>query len=292
MRCNQVSIFIERFGEYVPKNYPGEVQRISVYVDDFKSIYAALSKAYALAVDELAEYEQIGARADVSTNEFSKSDYREMHGSLPKGRRRHEDDINWQYFDSRLELCEDYIWVFEHSAEILEVIKKSKDNRDVVISLKERFSLSDYQVKKLLQFRFDMLTEQEYKSYKDEVVKLKEKKNGIRDLPHDDESRERYAHIQISKLNRRIEEAEAFLLAAEHYTEIIEIMESSDKFYDFAEAMKERFGFNRNQSKYFQYMSVRDFSQKAREEMRQKLEWLMEEKAMYEKDIRKSWKEM
>jgi len=282
-----VSIFIERFGEYVPKNYPGEVQRISVYVDDFKSIYAALSKAYALAVDELAEYEQIGARADVSTNEFSKSDYREMHGSLPKGRRRHEDDINWQYFDSRLELCEDYIWVFEHSAEILEVIKKSKDNRDVVISLKERFSLSDYQVKKLLQFRFDMLTEQEYKSYKDEVVKLKEKKNGIRDLPHDDESREGYARIQISKLNRRIEEAEAFLLAAEHYTEIIEIMESSDKFYDFAEAMKERFGFNRNQSKYFQYMSVRDFSQKAREEMRQKLDWLLEEKAMYEKDIRK-----
>ncbi len=37
MRCNQVSIGIERFGEYVPKNYPGNVQRISVYVDDFTS---------------------------------------------------------------------------------------------------------------------------------------------------------------------------------------------------------------------------------------------------------------
>lgn len=24
MRCNQVSIFIERFGEYVPKGYPAE----------------------------------------------------------------------------------------------------------------------------------------------------------------------------------------------------------------------------------------------------------------------------
>lgn len=70
MRCNQVSIFIERFGKYVPKDYPADVQRISVYCDDFHSIYAALSKAYATAVNELNEYESIGARTDVSTNEF------------------------------------------------------------------------------------------------------------------------------------------------------------------------------------------------------------------------------
>ena len=25
MRCNQISIFIERFGEYVPKGYSGEI---------------------------------------------------------------------------------------------------------------------------------------------------------------------------------------------------------------------------------------------------------------------------
>ena len=30
MRCNQVSVFIERFGKYVPKDYPNEVQRLSV----------------------------------------------------------------------------------------------------------------------------------------------------------------------------------------------------------------------------------------------------------------------
>lgn len=187
MRCNQVSIFIERFGEYVPKDYPGEVQRISVYVDDYESIYAALSKAYALAVDELAKH--------------------------PKGRLRYEDDIDWQYFDSRLELCEDYIWAFEHSNEILEVIKASKNTADMVISLKERFQLSDYQVKKLLQFRFDMLTEQEYERNKDEVTMIKEKKNGIPNLPFDDENRKKYARMQIIKLNRQIEEIEAFLLA-------------------------------------------------------------------------------
>lgn len=284
MRCNQVSIFIERFGKYVPKNYPGEIQRISVYVDDFKSIYAALSKAYALAVDELAEYEQIGARVNVSTNEYFSSDYRVMHGTLPKGRRRYEDDVNWQYGDSRLELCEDYIWVYEHSAEILEVIKKSKDNMDMAASLKETFRLSDYQVKKLLQVRFDMLTEKEYKSYKEEAEKLKEK---ISELPNNDESWGRYARVQLGRVNRQIEETRALLLAAEHYSEMIEIMENSDDFDDFAKTMKERFEFSWNQSRYFQHMSIQDFNKKSREEMRQQLDQLIVCKERYEKDLRK-----
>ena len=75
MRCNQVSIFIERFGKYVPEKYPADVQRIHVYCDDFSSIYAALSKAYAMAINELNEYEEIGVRTDVSTNEFSYTKY-------------------------------------------------------------------------------------------------------------------------------------------------------------------------------------------------------------------------
>lgn len=283
MRCNQVSIFIERFGKYVPKNYPGEIQRISVYVDDFQSIYAALSKAYALAVDELAEYEQIGARADVSTNEYFSSDYRVMHGTLPKGRRRYEEDVNWQYGDSRLELCEDYIWVYEHSAEILEVIKKSKDNMDVTASLKETFNLSDYQVKKLLQIRFDMLTEQEYKNYKEEVAKIKEKKEGISELLNNDESRERYVCMQLDRVNRQIEEIMAFLLAAENYLEMIGIMEETDEFYEFAGKMKEKFGFSQEQSRYFQHLHIQDFNKKSREEMWQKLDWLKKEKEMYRK---------
>ena len=71
MRCNQVSIFVERFGKYVPKDYPADVQRVHVYCDDGASVYAALLKAYACVINELNEYEHIGARCDVSTNEFS-----------------------------------------------------------------------------------------------------------------------------------------------------------------------------------------------------------------------------
>lgn len=70
MRCNQVSIFVDRFGKYVPKDYPADVQRVHVYCDDGASVYAALSKAYACVINELNEYEHIGARCDVSTNEF------------------------------------------------------------------------------------------------------------------------------------------------------------------------------------------------------------------------------
>lgn len=84
MRCNQVSIGIERFGEYVPKNYPGNVQRISVYVDDFTSIYAALSKAYALAINELAEYDHIGAHTNVRTNEYAGVNYKKCMGSYQR----------------------------------------------------------------------------------------------------------------------------------------------------------------------------------------------------------------
>ena len=88
MRSNQVTIRIERFGKYVPKGYPADVQRIEVYCDDFNSIYAALSKAYALAINELAEYENIGVRTDVYTNEFSREDYHEMRGALSKTKRK------------------------------------------------------------------------------------------------------------------------------------------------------------------------------------------------------------
>ena len=289
MRCNQVSILIERFGKYVPKDYPGDVQRISVYVDDFKSIYAALSKAYALAVDELAEYEIIGVRANVSTNEFARADYREMHGQIPQGRRHHEDDINWEYNDSRLKLCEDCIWVYEHYEEITEVIKSSKDIREAKIALKEKFALSDYQIKKVLQFRVDMLTEQDYQGYREEAARIKEEKRHIPKRSSDyfeGDSYQRYTRSQICKLNAQIEELNAFLLAAEHQTEIIGLMEESDDFRYFAECMKERFGFSWEQSRAFQYMSIRDFSKERQAEMRKELERALESKEWHEKNLK------
>ena len=174
MRCNQVSIGIERFGEYVPKNYPGNVQRISVYVDDFTSIYAALSKAYALAINELAEYDHIGARTNVRTNEYAGVNYKKMHGTIPKERRAYEEDVNFEYEDTHYELCKDYIWLYEHSTEIIDAIKNSRNPGEMTIELKEKYGLSDYQIKKLSQIRLDMLTTEKYEECKCEMARIED----------------------------------------------------------------------------------------------------------------------
>lgn len=164
--------FIERFGEFVPKDYPADVQRINVYCDDFKSIYAALSKAYAMAVNELAQYENVGARTDVSTNEFSSADYREMHNTIPVFRTKYEEDLNLEYSSTRMQLYRDLVWVYEHSGEIMDVIKRCKDEDEMKAALRNRFGLNEYQVRKLSQIRFEMLTEKEYWFYKDEIERL------------------------------------------------------------------------------------------------------------------------
>ncbi len=286
MRCNQVSIFIERFGKYVPKKYPGDVQVISVYVDDFQSVYAALSKAYALAVNELSEYEQIGVRADVSTNEFSKSDYREMHGTIPKRKRSYEDDVNFQYGDTEYELCKDYVWLYEHSSEIIDLIKGSQNAADMVIALKDNYELSDYQIRKLSQIRLDMLTQEEYERCEARIKEIddwREKQKSVDIKTYHAERYEQYERAQIAKIKRRQEELEAYFKAAENYSEIIKLMEENEDFHDFAKIMQEKFGFTGNQCKYFTHMSIQDFSKKERQKKQAERERLLEDLRLYEK---------
>ncbi len=174
MRCNQVTIKIERFGKHVPKNYPAAIQRIQVYCDDYNSIYAALSKAYALAINELAEYENIGVRTDVFTNEFSRENCSEMHGSLIDTKRKYEEDVNLEYRNSAIKLCEERIWIYEHATEILDVLRECTEKDMVAIKMKERFGLEDYQIRKLSQMRFDMLTKEEYLETKEKIKKMRE----------------------------------------------------------------------------------------------------------------------
>ena len=287
MRCNQVSIFIERFGEHVPENYPGDVQRISVYVDDYTSIYAALAKAYALAVNELAEYEQIGERVNVSTNEFSKSDDREMHGCIPKVKRNYETDLNFEYSDSLYELCVDYVWVYEHSNELLELIKESKNQADMSIRLKEKYELSDYQIRKISQIRLDMLTQEEYEEYKSEISRMedwREKKETVDAHTYQEERYRKYIKEQCHRINLRIEELEAYFKVAENYQEMIRLMEEKEEFQQFVNAMNEKFGLSWDQCKYFSHMSIRDFSKKERIKRETELKNLKEELKQYSEE--------
>jgi hypothetical protein len=175
MRCNQVSIFIERFGKYVPKDYPGDVQRISVYCDDSKSIYAALAKANAMAVNELNEYEEIGAVAYVSTNEYSKADYKEMHGVEPKEKSSYDDDLELSFTYETEDLRKDRIWIYENLDEIIQLIRSAENKKDLKTQLKEKFGLSDFQIKKLLSVRLDMLSKDDYLNDVEEQKKYESK---------------------------------------------------------------------------------------------------------------------
>jgi len=174
MRCNQVSIFVERFGKYVPKDYPADVQRVHVYCDDDASVYAALSKAYACVINELNEYEHIGARCDVSTNEFSYVDYRKMHGTIPIVKREYDQDLDFEYYSSSKVLHEDFLWAYEHRAEILDVISQCESEKDFVPCLKEKFGLDDVQVRKISQIRMDMLTKERYEKTKADLERIKD----------------------------------------------------------------------------------------------------------------------
>lgn len=281
MRTNQCSIFIERFGESVPKSYPGEVQRISVYVDDFNSIYAALSKAYAMAINELAEYETIGCRADVSTNEFASSDYKQMHGTIPKSKRKFSDDINRDFYDTEYEMCKDYIWFFNQSKEIIDLIKMADSTDDMRIALKERYHLSDYQIRKLSQIRMDMLTRDEYQRCQNKILEIeawRDTRKNKKDVTFTigNESYQRDVRKRLAKEKTRKKELDAYFVIAENYSNMIKIMEENTEFSAFAKIMKEKYSLDYKQCKYFQYMSINDFTNKSREEKRLLLKRVVE----------------
>ena len=215
MRCNQVTINIERFGEYVPENYPERVQRINVYCDDFNSIYVALSKAYAMAINTLSEYESVGCRTDVSTNEFLTDADKNMYFN-PVLARRYEEDINLEYTDSATELCNDYMWIYENIDKILSVLRTCEEREEFSVKLKEEFGLTDYQIKKLSQVRLDMLTENVYQK-----KKLENERRSTNFSEASDEAKMRYRKAKIREVEAGLEKLNAYFIMADNYENIL-----------------------------------------------------------------------
>lgn len=274
MRCNQVSIFIERFGEYVPKNYPGDVQRINVYCDDFNSIYAALSKAYAMAINELNEYESIGVRTDVRTNEFASNDYREMKHKAGRDKNKYEDDIKFEYYDSSIKLHKDFIWTYEHSAEIMEIIQSCDNAKDVELALKEKFDLTDYQARKIAQIRLDMLSKAKYESAKEEVERME---NRAKNLPPEST----FVRDKIRKLKCEIRKLEVYFIVAENYEEIMKCYTETEDFQVFRECVKE-YGIEPMEASMIPYFTVKDFSKNERDKRVEQLQRLKGELQSWE----------
>ena len=265
MRKNQITIRIERFGEAVPESYPKDSQRIEVYCDDHNSIYAALAKAYALAINELAEYDQICVRTDVYTNEFcgSKGD---LEAALPKAFNKYELDPKIQYTDTNKKLKKDQLWVWEHMSELLEIIKRCEDKAQLSVALKEKYALTDYQIKKILQTRLDMMT---LADYTDNLERLKIEESAL-DNP---EKQAAYKKIKARKLIREIDTIKAYFEFAEHIEEITKIIANADSKYDIIEALK-NLGISRHHAALFSDFNLSDFSKKAQDQQREQLKYL------------------
>lgn len=256
MRCNQVSIFIERFGEYVPEGYPNNVQRISVYCDDSTSIFAALAKANAMVVNEINEHEAIGARSYVSTNEYPRADYKGMNVSIPIEKNRYEDDIELQFTYNASSLRKDRIWVHENLDEIIKTICSSENKKDIVIKLKEQFGLRDIQIKKLLGMRLDMFSKSDYQRDVEEQEEYESKKENSRGW------NPRYFERKIRECKKLIDEYRAYIMIADNYKEMIELLSVSKDFNSFVEVMQEKYGFSRTQSGLIKLMTVDDIVSK------------------------------
>lgn len=277
MRCNQVTINIERFGEYVPENYPERVQRINVYCDDFNSIYAALSKAYAMAINTLSEYESVGCRTDVSTNEFLTDAEKKMSFN-PVLARRYEEDINLEYTDSATELCNDYMWIYENIDKILSVLRTCEEREEFSVKLKEEFGLTDYQIKKLSQVRLDMLTENVYQK-----KKLENERRSTNSPEASEEAKMRYRKAKIREVEAGLEKLNAYFIMADNCEHILKAVMEMNKPGQFELEMEKNYGINRRFAKVLKHFSLNDFTPEEREKKEQEKMHLLEMLDFYNK---------
>lgn len=132
------------------------------------------------------------------------------------------------YEDTHYELCKDYIWLYEHSTEIIDAIKNSRNPGEMTIELKEKYGLSDYQIKKLFQIRLDMLTTEKYEECKCEMARIEDARKQRADGSMGNKiGYKGYVWRKLSEAQLKKEELEAYMIAAENAVEIVKLMEEN-----------------------------------------------------------------
>lgn len=166
MRKNQISLNIMRFGSEVPKGYPNDRMVIHIYSDS-NDLYAALSKAYAKAINVIEEWEHVGARCDISTNADG--------GIIAKSlNRRYNENTDLEYYDERLEMDKRLLGYIENSTAILDVIKSS-DKENVRKNLSEKLGYSPEEIPNILRINFGMMTAEDIEAVKSEITEIEER---------------------------------------------------------------------------------------------------------------------
>lgn len=167
MRCNQVTIKIERFSESCPKNYPNDIQEISVYCDSYDNIYTALSKAFSQCINELSKYEKNVVCCDVSMNE-------NQNNQLLKRNLLFKDTSN-EYDDlkQKLNFLNNKLWIIEHAEDVIKLIKESKNVKEAKLNIQKKYGLDDDQIELIFEMSFDLLIQED-------VDNIKNKRDEIR----------------------------------------------------------------------------------------------------------------
>lgn len=163
MRRNQVSLNITRFGSEVPKGYPEDRMSVNIYADS-NNLYAALSKAYAKAINVMEEWERVAARCDISTN----ADGTVLAETL---NRRYNENYELEYYDRKIKANKKLLGYIENSTAILDVIKSSR-KEDVRGKLSEKFGYTLEETNNILRINFGMMTAEDIEAIKNETAEL------------------------------------------------------------------------------------------------------------------------
>ena len=173
MRNNQVSITICRYNEQVPNEYPESRQILQVNSDS-NNLFEALAKAYTKCIEAIEEWQPVAARTSVMTNADNANSARIL--------TRHSDNYRLKYLKEKLNINKALVFYFEHSEEIMEVIKNSANKETAREILHLRYGFENIEITAILRLRLVMINQSELTEIKREIEEMeqviKEKEKG------------------------------------------------------------------------------------------------------------------
>lgn len=150
----------------------------------------------------------------------------------------------------------DRIWVHENIDEIIQLICAVEDKKLLKQELKERFALKEFQIKKLLSMRLDMLSKDDYVKdiEKQKVMEVSRVENNGWNPTH----HIKWYSDRIREEKNKINEYNAYITIAEKYQDISEVITDNPKLCDHESILKEKYGLDRRQAMLIKSVTIDD----------------------------------
>lgn len=138
---------------------------VNVYADS-GNLYAALSKAYAKAVNVMEELERVATRCDISTNADGTVSAETLN-------RRYDENYELEYCGKKIEMNKKLLGYIDNLTAILDVIKSSS-KENVRNNLYEKLGYSLEEANNILRINFGMMTAEDIDAIKKETAELED----------------------------------------------------------------------------------------------------------------------